>query len=316
MEASNRYSTYRAYLARLFPGRVYKIPLDAGLTCPNRDGTVAVGGCSYCDNASFSPYASGPAKSISQQLEEGIAFYRTKRFGGERFIAYFQAYTNTYAPPEQLAALYDEAISHPEIVGLAVGTRPDCVGEEILDLLDEYRLRTTLFLELGLQTIHDRTLRRVNRGHTAADFFDAASRVKRRGIRLCVHIILGLPGETREEMLQTAEALASLPIDAVKITHLYIPARAPIASSFRKGEVQTLDFETYLDLVCDVLERLPSNVAIERLMGELSGPDILAPRWGMSKSEILGRIDTRLKERGSHQGAKIKVPGSEFRVSG
>jgi radical SAM protein (TIGR01212 family) len=314
MEASNRYFTYRAYLARLFPGRVYKIPLDAGLTCPNRDGTVAVGGCSYCDNASFSPYASGPGKTISQQLEEGIAFYRGKRFAGEQFIAYFQAYTNTYAPPEDLAALYDEALSRPEVVGLAVGTRPDCVGEEVLDLLEEYQSRTTLFLELGLQSIHDRTLRRVNRGHTAADFFDAARRVKRRGIRLSVHTILGLPGETREEMLQTAEALASLPIDGVKITHLYIPAGAPIAMSFRKGEIQTLDFETYLDLVCDVLERLPSHVAIERLMGELTGPDILAPRWGKSKSEILRRIDARLMERGSRQGEKNKVPCSEFRV--
>jgi radical SAM protein (TIGR01212 family) len=306
MEASNRYFTYRAYLTRIFPGRVYKIPLDAGMTCPNRDGAVAAGGCSYCDNASFSPNASGPGKSISQQLEEGIGFYRGKRFAGERFIAYFQAYTNTYAPLPELAALYDEALSLPEVVGLAIGTRPDCVGEEVLDLLERYRSRTALFLELGLQSIHDGTLRRVNRGHTAADFFDAARRVKRRGIRLCVHIILGLPGETREEMLLTVEALATLPIDGVKITHLYIPAGAPIASSFRKGEVQTLGFEAYLDLVCDVLERLPPHVAVERLMGELSGPDILAPRWGKSKSEILRRIDARLEERGTRQGSALR----------
>lgn len=303
-KSSERYYTFRTYLASLFPWRVYKIPLDAGFTCPNRDGTVAWGGCTYCDNSSFSPFASGPTKSVSQQIEEGIRVFRGKRFGGERFVAYFQAYSGTYAPLGRLKSLYDEALSHPEIVGLAIGTRPDCVGEEVLDLLEGYRRRTRLFLELGLQSIHDRTLRALNRGHDSAGFLDAAQRVKRRGIRLCVHVILALPGENREMFLQTIDALAGLGIDAVKMTHFYVPAGAPIAAAFRRGEVPTLGLDEYLEWVCDALERLSPQVVVERLMGELSGPDILAPLWGKSKGEILARIDAILAGRGTVQGAK------------
>ena len=301
---AERYRSYRAYLGSLFPWRVYKIPLDAGFSCPNRDGTVASGGCTFCDNASFSPFSSGPRKSISRQLEEGIRFYSGKRFGGERFIAYFQSFTNTYAPVAHLEKLYKEALLDPRVVGLAIGTRPDCVGEEVLDLLVRYRDRTQLSLELGLQSIHDATLRAVNRGHTAEQFWDAVNRVSRRGIRLCVHVILGLPGEGREEFLLTVESLARCPIDGIKFTHFYVPAGAPIAARFRSGEIATLRFEQYVELICEALERLPPRVVIERLMGEISGPDILAPRWGKSKSEILGRINARLQERESYQGAR------------
>lgn len=302
----NRYFTYRSYLKRQFSKQVFKIPLDAGMTCPNRDGRVAVGGCTYCDNASFSPHIPGPSMTIARQLEEGIRFYRGRRFGGERFIAYFQSYTNTYAPTHRLRLLYDEALAHPDIIGLSVATRPDCVGDEILDLLSEYHRKTHLFLEIGLQSMHDETLRRVNRGHTFSDFTDAVKRIKRRGMRLCVHIILGLPGENKQQMLETARVLSSEPIDAVKITHLYVPVGAPLADAYRRGEVSVLGLEEYLELVCDVLESLPSHVVIERLMGELSGPDILAPRWGATKAEILRGVEAVFERRGTRQGSAFK----------
>ncbi|MBI3804133.1 MAG: TIGR01212 family radical SAM protein [Nitrospirae bacterium] len=296
------YNAYSHYLKGRFPWRVYKLPLDAGFNCPNRDGRVAVGGCTFCSNASFSPNSGGPLRSVRDQVDEGIAVYRKRRFGGEKFIAYFQAFTNTDAPVDRLAALYEEALSHPEIVGLAIATRPDCLPEPVLDLLSTLQKRTALFLEVGLQSSHDETLRRVNRGHTFADFVDAVDRIKRRGFYLSTHLILGLPGEDRTRMLETVERVAQLPVDAVKVTHLYIPRQAPLAQAYRRGELSLLTLPEYLQLVCDLLERLPARMIIERLMGELDGEDILAPRWGRHKGEILEMIASEFARRGTCQG--------------
>lgn len=296
------YNAYSRYLKSRFPWRVYKLPLDAGFNCPNRDGRVAFGGCTFCSNASFSPNSSGVLKSVREQVEEGIAVYRKRRFGGEKFIAYFQAFTNTDAPVDQLAPLYDEALSHPDVVGLAIATRPDCVPEPVLDLLTDLQKRTALFLEVGLQSIHDETLRRVNRGHTFAEFVDAVDRIKKRGLYLSTHLILGLPGEDRSMMLETADRVAQMPIDAVKLTHLYIPRQAPLAQAHRRGELVLLTLSDYIQLVCDVLERLPERLIIERLMGELDGEDILSPRWEKHKGEILEMIEAEFARRGTCQG--------------
>ena len=296
------YHAYSHSLKRRFPWKVYKLPLDAGFNCPNRDGRVAFGGCTFCSNASFSPNSGGPLKSIRAQVEEGIAVYRKRRFGGEKFIAYFQAFTNTDAPPARLASIYDEALSHPDVVGLAIATRPDSLPEPVLDLLSDLQKRTALFLEVGLQSSHDETLRRVNRGHTFGDFVDAVARIKRRGLYLSAHLILGLPGEDRLMMLETAERVAQMPIDAVKLTHLYIPKQAPLAQAFRRGELPLLTLPDYISLACDVLERLPERLIVERLMGELDGEDILAPRWGKHKGEILEMIEAEFSRRGTCQG--------------
>ncbi len=296
------YNAYSHALKTRFPWKVYKLPLDAGFNCPNRDGRVAFGGCTFCNNASFSPNSGGLLKSIREQVEEGIAVYRKRRFGGEKFIAYFQAFTNTDAPVERLAALYDEVLSHPDLVGLAIATRPDCLPEPVLDLLSDLQKRTALFLEVGLQSSHDATLRRVNRGHTFADFVDTVERIKKRGLYLSTHLILGLPGEDRARMLDSVERVGRLPIDAVKLTHLYIPRQAPLAQVYRRGELSLLTLPDYIQLVCDVLERLPARLIIERLMGELDGEDILAPRWGRHKGEILERIEAEFARRGTCQG--------------
>ncbi len=299
---SRYYHAYSQYLKSRFPWKVYKLPLDAGFTCPNRDGKVASGGCTFCSNASFSPNSGGPVKSVRRQIEEGIAVFRKRRFGGERFIAYFQAFTNTYAAPEELAALYEEALSFPEVVGLAIGTRSDCLDEATLGLLEEMQKRTALFLEVGLQSSHDETLRRVNRGHTFSDFIDAVHRIKARNLYLSTHLILGLPGEDRAMMLDTVHRISALPIDAIKLTHLYIPHQAPLASLYRRGGLPLFTLPDYLTLVCDVLERLPRHFVIERLMGELDGPDILAPLWGKHKGEILQMLEAEFARRGTYQG--------------
>lgn len=302
------YNAYSRALKERFPWKVYKLPLDAGFTCPNRDGRIAFGGCTFCSNASFSPNSGGPLKSIREQVEEGIAVYRKRRFGGEKFIAYFQAFTNTDAPVDRLAALYDESLSHPDVVGLAIATRPDSLPEPVLDLLSDLQKRTALFLEVGLQSIHDETLRRVNRGHTFTDFVDAVARIKKRGLYLSTHLILGLPGEDRGMMLATIERVAPLPIDAVKLTHLYIPKQAPLAQAYRRGALSLLTLSDYIQLVCDALERLPERLVIERLMGELDGEDILAPRWGKHKGEILEMIEAEFARRGTCQGILFRAP--------
>lgn len=303
------YNSYGHYLKRRFSWKVYKLPLDAGFDCPNRDGRVAFGGCTFCSNASFSPNSAGPLRSVRAQVEEGMAVYRKRRFGGERFIAYFQAFTNTDAPVERLASLYDEALSHPDIVGLAIATRPDALPEEVLDLLGALQKRTALFLEVGLQSSHDETLRRVNRGHTFSDFVDAVGRIKKRGLYLSTHLILGLPGEDRSMMMETVDRVSSLPIDAVKLTHLYIPRQAPLAQRYRRGEMTLLTLSEYIPLVCDALERLPTEVIVERLMGELDGEDILAPLWGRHKGEILEMVHAEFDRRGTSQGTLFPGTG-------
>jgi uncharacterized protein len=309
-----RYYSFNQYLKQQFGNiKVYKIPLDAGFTCPNRDGKLGVTGCIYCNNQSFSPNTRPAAKlSISEQIKQGIEFYR-KRYQAEKFIAYFQAYTNTYKPVEQLKTFYDEVLQFPEIIGLAIGTRPDCVTDDVLELIAEYNKKPCnsvlghylVWLEYGLQSSHNKTLQFIKRGHDYEAFVSAVQRTKQRGIPVCAHIILGLPGENRDDMLKTAQALAELSIEGVKIHHLYVCRDTYLAELYDKGGIKVLSLDEYIPLVCDILEVLPPQMVIQRVMGELDGPDIIAPKWLKSKGQVLNMIEQELTRRGSVQGCKI-----------
>jgi radical SAM protein (TIGR01212 family) len=282
--------------------RVFRVTLDAGFTCPNVDGSVAVGGCVYCDNRSFSPNRRLPRTTLRAQIERGITIL-SKRYGADRFLAYFQAATNTYAPVDKLRRLYAEALAHPQIVGLAVGTRPDCVPDPVLDLLEEYARDRYVCLELGLQSIHDRSLDWMNRGHHFDAFVDAVQHCQGRGLDLCTHVILGLPGETHDDMLATADAVAALPVQAVKIHNLHVVRETPLERMFRAGQVRMLERDEYVELVCDFLERLRPDIVIQRLIGEAPPDYLVAPQWCLDKPALLRAIDAELERRDSYQGS-------------
>jgi hypothetical protein len=294
-----RYVSFTDYLRQTFACRVHKICLDAGFTCPNRDGTVTTGGCIYCNNVSFSP--GNRRLSVTDQLEQGKHFLR-KRYKAQKFIAYFQAYTNTYGDTHRLKSLYDEALASEDIVGLSIGTRPDCVPDAILDLLADYASRTHLWLELGLESSHDRTLARINRGHTVAAFDDAVRRAQQRGLRLCAHIILGLPGESTAAMVETARHLAALQLDAVKLHHLHIVRHTALEKMYRRGEVSLLSLDEYAALTVDCLEVLPPKMIIMRLMGDAPHSMLVAPSWSLHKQTVLRRIEQELEHRDTYQG--------------
>jgi uncharacterized protein len=297
-----RYRDFGTYLKEIFGERVQKVTLDAGLTCPNRDGTLSRGGCIYCDSrGSGSGAMIRHGLSIREQMERGTEWAR-KRYGAEKFIAYFQSFCNTYAPPGALKALYEQALTHPGVVGLSVGTRPDCVTSEITALLSSYRNRFLVWLELGLQSAHDATLRRINRGHDAACFDRAVAMAHAAGLNVCAHVILGLPGETRSMMIQTACRLASLPVKGLKIHALYVVKGTALAAMYEKGLHQCLTRQEYVELVVDFLERIPPYVVIQRLTGEALESELRAPEWVKDKGVNLGLIREKLKERDTWQG--------------
>ncbi|HEV3258142.1 MAG TPA: TIGR01212 family radical SAM protein [Gemmataceae bacterium] len=300
-----RYRAFSGFLRERFGTRVYRVTIDAGFTCPNVDGSVAVGGCVYCDNRSFSPNRRLPRTGVREQVRRGVAILQ-ERYGADRFLAYFQAATNTYAPPEKLRRLYDEALDHPQIVGLAIGTRPDCVPDPVLDLVDGYARERYVCLELGLQSIHDRSLDWMNRGHHHDAFVDAVRRCQGRGLDLCAHVILGLPGETHADMLATAEALAGLPVQAVKIHNLHVVRDTPLECMYRAGEVRMLERDEYVQVVCDFLERLPPAMVIQRLSGDAPPDYLVAPQWCLDKPGLLRAIHAELQRRDSWQGKNWK----------
>jgi radical SAM protein (TIGR01212 family) len=265
---------------------------------------VTTGGCVYCDNRSFSPNRRLPRAGVRAQVERGVRVLGP-RYKAERFLAYFQAATNTHAPVEKLRRLYDEALGHPRVVGLAIGTRPDSVPDPVLDLIGGYARDRYVCLELGLQSIHDRSLDWMNRGHHADAFLDAVARCRGRGLDLCAHVILGLPGETPEDMLATADALASLPVDAVKIHNLHVVRGTPLEQMYRAGAVRMLEREEYVPLVCDFLERLPPTMVIHRLSGDAPPDYLVVPSWCLDKPGLLRAIDAELERRDSWQGKKL-----------
>ncbi len=311
-----RYFSYNHFLRRVFGGRVQKVSIDAGMTCPNVDGTVALGGCVFCDNRSFSPSRRIPRVDIRSQLDEGIRRLKW-RYEVDQFLAYFQPATNTYAPVPSLRLLFERAISHPQVVGLVIGTRPDCAGNDVLDLLEELATRTYVSVEYGLQTMHDRSLDWMNRGHHHDASRDAIARSRNRGFEICVHIMLGLPGETRDDMLATAREVAGLGVDAVKLHNLYVVKNTPLAEQYAAGEIELQSLEEYVATVVDFLELLPPEVVVERITGEAPPEFLLGPPWCLDKVAIRNAVDAEFGRRNSFQGDRYQDrPGPVREIPG
>ena len=302
------------FFRRRFGAKVWRISLDAGLGCPNRDGTLGTEGCIFCDPESFSPsrrFASTPIDrhAIARQIEEGIRRLGP-RLGAEWFVAYFQPATNTYAPVEWLRALYQAAISHPQVVGLIVGTRPDCVGDDVLDLLADFSRHTWLLVEYGLQSIHDRTLDWIGRGHHCDAFLDAVRRSRQRGLEIGAHVILGLPGESPEDMRATARELAGLEIHSVKLHNLHAVRNTPLADLVTGGQIRLPTRREYVGYVVDFLEELPPTCVIDRLSGDAPPECLIAPDWCLDRSAVRAAIEAEFRRRGTWQGRKYRQRNS------
>jgi radical SAM protein (TIGR01212 family) len=303
-QAARRYYTFGQYMKGLYHTPVYKVNVDAGFTCPNRDGTVATGGCIYCNNDSFRPSACTSSVSLRDQIEKGIPYLRS-RYGAEKFIVYFQPYTNTYAPVAVLERLYREALDIEGVVGLAIGTRPDCVDEEKIALLESLAEDSFILVEYGLQSIYDKTLQFINRGHDYACFKNALAFTAGRGIRVGAHIILGFPTETRDEMLGMADEISRLPIEFLKIHQLQVVKRTALADLHAAKPFTTFGYHEYLEMVADFLERLSPNIVIQRLFAAAPDDILIAPVWNKTRSEFLRDFDASMERRGSYQGKKL-----------
>ncbi len=301
-----RFNSYNGVLKDIFGARVYKIGLRMDFTCPNRDGKVAVGGCIYCNNASHTPEDYRPRATVTEQLEQGAAALK-KRHRADRYIAYFQSYTNTYDSVAKLENLYREALAFPEVVGLAIATRPDCVGDDVLDLLEDLSQRTYFWLELGLESMHDRTLQWVNRGHGLRQFMDAVERAKRRQLRICAHVILGFPGESRDDILETTDLLNGLGIDGVKLHNLHVIKNTVLEKYYRTDGFALLSRPEYVSLVADFLERLNPEMIVHRLTGETYRAITVAPDWSIDKIGVHNAIFKELDQRDAWQGRLYRV---------
>jgi len=301
MAANKRYNDLNTYLRNIFGCRVQKITVDAGLTCPNRDGTFSHGGCIYCNIRGSGTGAHAKGLSITRQLANGKNSL-SRRYKAKKFIAYFQSFSNTYAPLQNLQRLYDEALKVDDIVGLSIGTRPDCVDEAVLDLLQDYARHHLIWIEYGLQSARDATLAFINRGHDVQCFRNAVEKTRNRGINICAHVILGLPHENRQDMLHTAATIAKMGIDGLKLHLLYVVKGTPLEALYRKGEFKCLEQPAYVDLVCDFLERIPAEMVIQRLTGDPHRNELAAPQWSLKKTETLSLIRQTLEKRDSWQG--------------
>ena len=296
-----QYNDLNTYYRSLFGCRVHKITIDAGFSCPNRDGTLSRSGCIYCNANGSGTGFFKKGLSISQQLYQGKQML-FKRYKAKKYIAYFQSFSNTYAPVDRLKQVYDEALSVEDVIGLSIGTRPDCVDASVLNLLQSYTKDHLVWIEYGLQSAHDQTLSLINRGHSFDCFEKAVHATKNRGIKTCVHIILGLPNENKRLMLETAKRIASLGIDGIKIHLLYVIKGTKLEDLYLSGSYICLEQEDYAQLVCDFLELLPKNMIIHRLTGDPHPEELVAPLWSMKKKETLALINKTMKERDSWQG--------------
>lgn len=299
--AGLRYYGYNFHLRQLFGFRVQRVSIDAGFTCPNVDGTLATGGCTFCDNRSFSPSRRLPKGSIHDQIDEGIRRLKM-RYKCSNFMAYFQPASNTYAAVDRLREVYEEAASHPEVVAMAIGTRADCVPDDVLDLLEDLASRMYLCIEYGMQTMHNKSLQWMNRAEDHGSMVDAVERSRGRGFEICAHIMLGLPGETHADMMATADEVVRLNLDAVKIHNLYAVNGTPLAEQVQKGEVTLMDRDEYISTLVDFLERLPPEIVVERVSGEAPPVYFLGPSWALDKPGVLNALDAELLRRDSWQG--------------
>ncbi len=298
-----RYNQFSANLKNRFGAKVYKITIDAGFSCPNRDGTISTGGCIFCDESGSFSQAHSNILSVSQQVSVG-AETLSKRFKAEKFMSYFQAYSNTYKPVNELKEIYDASLNHKDIVGISIGTRPDCVDEDKLKLISSYKDDYYTWLEYGLQSVHDKTLKKINRGHDYDTFLRVYNRTKEYGINVCVHVILGL-WETHDEMMQTAQKLAELGVDGVKIHMLCALEGTKLAQMYHQGKINFMSEDEYVNTVCDFLEYLPAETTIHRLAGNGLKRELIAPRWIGKKLDTLNKIDREFIKRDTYQGYKL-----------
>jgi len=296
-----RYNTLNAHLKETFGEKIMKISLDGGFDCPNRDGTVAYGGCTFCSAAGSGDFAGNRAEPIEVQFEK-VKQQMHKKWKNGKYIAYFQAFTNTHAPVSVLREKYEAALRQEGVVGLSIATRPDCLPEDVVDYLAELNERTYLWVELGLQTVHERTAKLINRAHDFQVFVEGVQKLRQRGIRVCTHIINGLPMETPEMMMETAKAVAKLDIQGIKIHLLHLLKGTPMVKQYEKGLLKFLTFEDYVNLVCDQLEILPPDMIIHRITGDGPSHLLIGPMWSVNKWEVLNAIDQELERRGSFQG--------------
>lgn len=299
-DGSKRFHTLDWELKKLFGKKVVKIPLDLGLGCPNRDGTKGVGGCTFCSEFRSGEFSGDMRLSLAEQFDETKKLY--SKWPDALYIAYFQAGTNTYAPVHKLKRLFNEALALPDVVGLSISTRPDCISDEIADMLAELSKKTYLTVELGLQSAKNETLARINRGHTYEEFLAGYNKLVSRGVKVCIHIINGLPGETKQDMLETAKQVAKLSPYEIKIHLLHIISGTKMADEFAAGEFDVMSFEDYVNTVCDQLETLPPETVVARLTGDGDRKTLVAPDWSRDKRKVLNEIDKELRRRDSRQG--------------
>jgi len=304
---TKRYTTFTDELRTRFGCRVQRVSLDAGFSCPNRDGSLGTGGCTFCGDRGAAAVGVPTELPLHLQLQKSKE-YLVKKFRAEKFLAYFQAYSNTYAAADDLRLLYEAALADADMVGLIIVTRPDCLPDSVLDMLAELNRRTYLWLELGMQTMHDQTLQAINRGHDHACFVEAVNRCKQKKLRICAHLILGLPGESREQMLASVEELNRLGVDGVKLHHLHVLKGSQLEQEYRTGDLPLMTRDEYVALVVDALELLDPKIMIHRLMGD-GRSELVAPDWSRRKLEVLNRIDAELVKRDSRQGCRLSVKG-------
>lgn len=298
-----RYNDFPTYFRKKFSERVQKVSIDAGFTCPNRDGVKGVGGCTYCNNKTFKPTYCNLENSVTSQIQKGVDFF-AKKYKSMKFLAYFQAYTNTYAPLDNLKQLYEEALQHHKIIGLVISTRPDAVNEELLDYLEELSKRVYIMVEFGLESHLDRTLQKINRGHTFEESVWALEQTAKRDINNCAHLILGLPGESRKELLEQAKVVSKLPVKNLKLHQLQIHKGTLLEKQFEQNPTayKLYTAEEYIELVVDYLELLNPSIIVERFISQAPPEMLIAPKWGLKNFEFVAKVEKRLKERDTWQG--------------
>ena len=302
------FNSYSKFIKTIFNERVQKISIDAGFTCPNRDGTKTRGGCTYCDNKTFNPFYCSPEKSITQQLNEGIAFFEPK-YKTQKYLAYFQAYTNTYDNITNLEKLYKEALSHPKVVGMVVSTRPDCINQEIIDLLNSYTKKYHIVLEIGIESTKNSTLKRINRGHTYEETIKAFELTKNTDLHIGAHLIIGLPNETEEDILQHAKTISKLNIQTLKLHQLQIIKGTAMGKDYLQNseKYNLFNVETYIELMIKFLEQLNPEIIIERFASESPQEMIIAPQWnGVKNYAITDKIRNEMLKRNTFQGINYK----------
>lgn len=302
-------NAFGAHLKRRFGGRIQRVSVDAGFTCPNVDGAVARGGCNFCDNRSFSPSRRVRLKQVREQLESGIRTVSKRYDKVKGYIAYFQPATNTYAPVDQLEEVFQLALeTSDQIVGIAIGTRPDCVPESVLEMIGQLANRTYVSLEYGMQTIHDAGLQWMNRAHSHADMINAIDRSRDRGFECCAHVILGVPGETHAMMMQTADEIGRLGFDSIKLHNLYAVKGTPLGQQVIDGKIRMMERDPYIQTVVDFLERIPKNVIVERISGDAPPNFLIEPKWCLEKSALRILIEAEFGRRGTEQGSRHVPP--------